>query len=117
MSYIEDALDLVKETLTTRGQAWTPQDSSEFYNFEQQESIGIDPFQFALAMLNLKLNRAKNRWTRKGIHDADLEDSIKDLACYAVLAMGILQKLKAPKKPLAGMLSSDSRIVIYGQTN
>ncbi len=94
-SYIEQALGRVTKTLTHKAAAWTPS-SPEFEQFDSQKEIGIDPLQFALGMTRLKWNRAKNRFLEKqraggssfGM-DADLEDSVLDLACYAIIALAL----------------------------
>jgi hypothetical protein len=88
---LEKAISTVTRMLIQKKEIWTA-DEGVFKNFEIHKALGVSPLQFALVMCNLKMERVKTRFRHSDgiIDDAEIEDSLIDLASYAQLALGIL---------------------------
>lgn len=92
--YIEGAIEDVKSMLLKKREVWT-EDSQPFKNFDIAQDFDIDPFQWAMSMCNLKLNRLKTRYKNnpEGFkNDPDARDSLIDLASYATLALALINR-------------------------
>lgn len=106
--HLNDAINRVNELLGQKDQIWTAGDAATFQNFDIQRDLGIHPIQFGVAMTALKLNRMKARirgytpatldgmpvsdttdW-KKLSQNKDAEDCMVDLACYAILTLGMM---------------------------
>lgn len=106
--HLDDAVSRVNSLLGQKDQIWTSNDGDTFKNFDIQKDLGIHPIQFGVAMSALKLNRMKARirsytpamldncpvsdttdW-KKLSQDKDAEDCMVDLACYAILTLGMI---------------------------
>lgn len=96
--FLEDAINDVKSMLLKKRDIWTSGQGA-FNNFEIHDGFDVDPIQFALVMCNLKLNRLKSCWDRQTTPhnghialDKDAEDSMIDLASYAILGLALMRK-------------------------
>lgn len=99
--YLDQAIDRVCAMLTKKRDIWVNRGDT-FENFDLMEDIGISPVQFGLALCKLKLKRFWTRfscsWDR--VHeDMEAEDSMIDLASYAILTLGLLYRERARSMP------------------
>lgn len=99
--YLEQAIDQVTSMLTKKRKVWGSSDSPTFENFDIAHDFGDTGLSFGLKMCNLKLKRLKTRYAQHHdsplgfCSDPDAEDSLIDLASYAVLALGMLYRERA----------------------
>lgn len=96
--FLQEAQAIVRNTLSIKKDVWTG-GVDVFDNFDiMHEFMHVAPLNFALMMCRLKMNRIKSRFLQTHpddfARDPDLEDSVKDLACFAILALGIIQREK-----------------------
>lgn len=99
--HIDHAITRVKDMLLKKKGIWTST-NSPFENFDIAQEFHMTPIQWGLSMCNLKLNRIKNRydiWSLKSSTDGlsadpDFEDSLIDLASYAILVLGLVEREK-----------------------
>jgi hypothetical protein len=102
-SYLDESIAEVEKVLTKKRQDWAT-GMEVFECFDAQNDFGDDPLDFAIKMRNLKMTRLKSCVSRRhaetnsGNLGADLEDTLKDLAGYALLALG-LYKREAERNP------------------
>lgn len=95
--YLDAAIKEVTEVLTRKRQDWAT-GMQVFECFDAQKDFGDDPLEFALKMCNLKMTRLRSCVARRNAKtvapglDRDLEDTIKDLAGYALLALGLYKR-------------------------
>ena len=101
--YLTQAIADVTGMLTKKKDVWT-NGMPIFENFDLSEEFGGNPVQFALQMCRLKMNRLKSVFwkhqfrsdTPHGfIEDPDGEDSLVDLASYAILGLALVRRRKA----------------------
>lgn len=98
--YLERAIGKVTGMLQKKKDIWV-NNQPTFAQFDSVKQLGLKPLQFALAMCQLKMNRLVTRYNDgmgETTSDADLEDSLIDLASYAILALGILYRDRAAKQ-------------------
>lgn len=95
--FLEDAVTEVTSMLLKKKEIWTA-GQGPFQNFDIHKDLDINPVQFALTMCNLKMNRIRSSWIRtRNDHDGfcmdkDAEDSVIDLASYAILALALVRR-------------------------
>lgn len=91
---LDKAIATVTGMLVKKKEIWTAGEGL-YKNFEIHTDLGITPLQFGLAMCNLKMQRAKTRYMdNNAVSDDAIEDSLIDLASYALLSLGILYHSK-----------------------
>ena len=108
--YLDAAIEKVTGVLTQKRQDWAT-GMEVFECFDAQKDFGDDPLEFAVKMCNLKMTRLKSCVARKhsgvmtpvgeAAHERDYEDTIKDLAGYALLAYGMFLREQANKSAVA----------------
>jgi hypothetical protein len=104
--YLDAAIEKVTGVLTQKRQDWAT-GMEVFECFDAQKDFGDDPLEFAVKMCNLKMTRLKSCVARKkngvltpvgeAAHEKDYEDTIKDLAGYALLAYGMFLREQGRK--------------------
>jgi hypothetical protein len=104
--YLSAAIEKVTGVLTQKKDDWAT-GMEVFQCFDAQKDFGDDPLEFAIKMCNLKMTRLKSCVARKkngvmtpvgeSAHERDYEDTIKDLAGYALLAYGMFLREQANK--------------------
>lgn len=88
---VELILENMKETLAGKGHDYTNTDPLE--NFKLLDSHGVSPVESALVLINIKINRLNNLLlSNKKPKYESVEDTIKDLANYAVLLQCIIDE-------------------------
>lgn len=97
--YLTQAQNVVRDMLTKKQGIWSSI-QPVFSNFDITADFGVSAFQFGLSMCALKLNRLKN--TLQGVWGScrtggtwdspEVEDSLIDLASYAILTLGLLYR-------------------------
>lgn len=93
---IEETLGEITDTLQAKRKTWTAE-APLFDNFDVMRDFDLDPIRMGLVMCRLKMNRLKSVWAKCGgaagmATDADAQDTIKDLACYAILTMAMMKR-------------------------
>ena len=83
-------------------------DDDPFYNLRASTAFGLEPWVGAMVRLNDKINRVQS-FIRKGeLANESLEDSLRDIAVYAVIAQVLLEEAQArrqqPRPSLANRL-------------
>lgn len=97
--YLQAAIDKVTGMLSAKKDIWTYA-APIFENFDIHEVFGVSGLQLGLTMCNLKLNRLKNCWRKSTTtgpvfqYNPDSEDTLIDLASYALLTLGLLYREK-----------------------
>lgn len=98
--YLDAAIKRVTDMIATKNEIWT-EGRGTFENFDDSGDIGITPLQSGLNMCKLKMKRAITRYNGKTYketgYDPDLEDSLLDLASFAILTLGILNRDGKPQ--------------------
>lgn len=101
--HIEGAIETVQGMLLKKKDIWT-NGQGPFHQFDMMHDMGITPEHFAFIMTNLKMNRLKTVLNKHGFtgpeatnvfHDPDVEDSLVDLASYALLALGLIYRARS----------------------
>lgn len=98
--YLNESMKKVFAALDSKGQTWAS-NADAFENFDLMKELGVSPHLFGLIMCRLKMNRLKSSLKRTGgvlVGDADAKDCLLDLASYAILTLGILEREEARSK-------------------
>lgn len=102
-AHLDASIARVTGMLTAKREIWTA-NSPLFENFDIQRDLGVDPTQFGLQMCLLKMSRLKKRFGQYRYNlspshgfsaDPDAEDSLVDLASYALLTLALVYREKA----------------------
>lgn len=88
--WIEEALDQVSRVLNSKGNDYEA-DGEPFSNFtDTAEWMGVEPYVVALGMIVQKLSRLRAlRQNGRGPENESVQDTILDIAGYAVLACAV----------------------------
>lgn len=95
MSAFEEVLDRMKEIHRAKNADYS--EGGEFKNFEESERVGVEPWRGAFVRLMDKYTRCCNLMYRHEaqVEDEKLEDTLLDLANYAVITLTLLEKEEA----------------------
>jgi hypothetical protein len=94
---LETAIEDVTKMLWAKRDVWTAQ-APVFENFDIMTELDIGPVTFGAAMCRLKMNRVMKQLGKTSLED--LDDSLLDLACYAILTRAMLKREQGKSKPL-----------------
>ena len=102
-AFLTAAINKVTGMLKAKDKIWAFK-APTFENFDIHRAFGVEPIQWGLTMCNLKLNRLKKRWIEHQdpatchsnfAKDKDVEDTLIDLASYAILTLGLVYREQA----------------------
>ena len=100
---LEKAIERVTGMLIRKKDIWT-HGQDVYVNFDINKEIGIDPIKFGVAMCNLKMNRLRTRLNDHQVdnaNDLDLEDTLVDIASYAILTLGLVYRERERSKTIS----------------
>lgn len=74
-------------------------DGDQYANIRASEEFGIEPWVGAYVRLNDKIARIKTFIQKGRLQNESVEDSLLDVAVYALNALAIYREGKEPKEP------------------
>lgn len=91
MEKFTDVLEEMRKIHEVKNHDYSPED--EFGNFAESEKVGVEDWKGAFVRLQDKYTRACNliRGKEQKVKDEALEDTLLDLANYAVIVLCLLQ--------------------------
>ena len=98
MSAFTDVLQEIKD-LHDRKNADYGTDADPFANVRASEGFGIPAWQGAIIRANDKVSRLKTYCVKGTLKNEGVEDSLLDLATYAMIALVLFREENATSKP------------------
>lgn len=91
-------LDEIKELRRKKGQDYGT-DVNPLANIQQSEDFGVPGWVGAIIRANDKITRLKSFATRGDLKNESVDDSLRDLAAYAIIALVLYEEESSPVNP------------------
>lgn len=89
-----DILDEMKEMHLAKSSDYG-QDSDPLFNLRRSSNFGVDPWLATLVRLGDKVTRAEAYAKKRTLRNEGFEDTMLDMACYAILVLVLFRESQA----------------------